>query len=103
MPTARRPVKVQGERGHPRTLMGIYRHSNFLIVERKLGTTKAELISLAHILKDAWERIGQLVKERDLEILEERGSNPREKSFQIITLAFIPKPSKIRKGDVGKR
>jgi len=80
--------------------MGIYRHSDSLIIERKLGTTKAELISLAHIPKEAWERIGQLVKERDLEILEERGGHPREKSFQMITLAFIPKPAKVRKGDM---
>jgi len=83
--------------------VGIYRHSNFLIIECELGTAKVEVTNFAHILLEAWDRKVQLAKERNLELLEERGGHPKEKNFQVITNTFKPKPAKVRKGDVGKR
>jgi hypothetical protein len=45
---------------------------------------------------------GELVKKPDLELLEERGSHPGKKCFQVSARAFEPKPAKVGKGDVSR-
>jgi hypothetical protein len=46
------------------------------------------------------DRICQLVKENDLEHLEDRGGHPRKECFQVSASTFKSKPMKVGKSDV---
>jgi hypothetical protein len=91
---------VHAEDTHPNILTGISRHGNSPASEREPGTAKVKVIGFTNIVQEAWDRKGPLVKECDLELLEERVGHPRKKSFQVYARTLEHKPTKACKGDV---
>jgi hypothetical protein len=52
-----------------------------------------------HKLQEVWNGIGQLIEKTDMKPFEERGSNPREKRFQVSAGTLESKPAEVGKSD----
>ena len=53
----------------------------------------------AHKLLQVWDRIGQLVEEIDLELLEEGNGDLGKKRLQVSAGTLKPEPAEVRKCD----
>jgi len=71
--------------------------------ERERGSVKPEVPCSSHKLLEMWGRIGQLIEEIDLKLLQESEGDPREKHFQVSAGTSEPEPAEVRKSDVHRR
>src|SRR5258708_24459086 len=79
--------------------MGIHQHSNIIHSKPERGSVEPEVSCSAHKLLEVGDRIGQLVEEKYLKLLEERDGDSRKERFQVSTGTVERKPTETRKCD----
>ena len=72
---------------HPATLVRIHPHREAFPVKREPRAAELEVLLVAQGLQEVRNEKCELVEERDLELLEERGMNPRKKCLQVSSFA----------------
>ena len=68
---------------HPSRIMGVRRHFKKMTMNSKSGSVGPENLCSAHKLLQVRNRIGQLLGEADLELLDERDHNLTKNRFQV--------------------
>jgi hypothetical protein len=98
------PVEVPGADTNGKNicigpLIGVHLHIDSLARELELDALKPEVLCSVHRVQETGDGKCDLVEEENINLLEARGGDPKNKSFQISALTSELKPAKVRKCD----
>src|SRR5258708_7784296 len=100
------PVEVPAVDSHGQgirlgRLTGIHSYVNVVVREHEIGTAEPEVLCCVHKLQETRNGKRELVEEGNFELLEERGSDPRNNRFHVGAGTSEHKHTKVRKRGMG--